>query len=142
MTLLSRLTFLLGLWLWLSQSCLFGFIYFFWCKYLFYNGFPSIGKFWSCCCLSFHFDFPSNSNGVPVSWHSVWLFSCWLGPSLWSFERCFMRRYLKLSAFATSEFCDWVQVGIDVYISHCKYQAKPHLRISMVFSRSSCCHSS
>ena len=23
---------------------------------------------------------------------------------------------------AASEFCEWVQVGIDVYISHCKYQ--------------------
>ena len=28
-----------------------------------------------------------------------------------------MRRY---------EFCEWVQVGIDVYIPHCKYQVKPH----------------
>ena len=33
----------------------------------------------------------------------------------------------KLSASATaSEFCEWVQVGIDVYIPHCKYQVKPH----------------
>ena len=29
----------------------------------------------------------------------------------------------KLSA---SEFCEWVQVGIDVYIPHCRYQVKPH----------------
>ena len=27
---------------------------------------------------------------------------------------------------AASEFCEWVQVGIDVYIPHCKYQVKPH----------------
>ena len=27
---------------------------------------------------------------------------------------------------APSEFCEWVQVGIDVYISHRKYQIKPH----------------
>ena len=27
---------------------------------------------------------------------------------------------------ATSEFCECVQVGIDVYIPHCKYQVKPH----------------
>ena len=27
---------------------------------------------------------------------------------------------------AASEFCEWVQVGIDVYIPHCKYQIKPH----------------
>ena len=32
----------------------------------------------------------------------------------------------KLSASAAaSEFCEWVQVGIDVYIPHCKYQVKP-----------------
>ena len=34
----------------------------------------------------------------------------------------------KLSAFAAAhEFCEWVQVQIDVYIPHQKYQVKPHL---------------
>ena len=33
----------------------------------------------------------------------------------------------KLSASAAaSEFCEWVQVGIDVYIPYCKYHVKPH----------------
>ena len=33
----------------------------------------------------------------------------------------------KLSASAAaSEFCEWVQVGIDVYIPHRKYQVMPH----------------
>ena len=33
----------------------------------------------------------------------------------------------KLSASAAgSEFCEWVQVGINVYIPHHKYQVKPH----------------
>ena len=33
----------------------------------------------------------------------------------------------KLSASAAaSEFCEWVQIGIDVYIPHSKYQVKPH----------------
>ena len=33
----------------------------------------------------------------------------------------------KLSASAAaSEFCEWLQVGIDVYIPHRKYQVKPH----------------
>ena len=33
----------------------------------------------------------------------------------------------KLSASAAaSEFCEWVQVGIDVYVCHRKYQVKPH----------------
>ena len=27
---------------------------------------------------------------------------------------------------AVGEFCEWVQVGIDVYIPRCKYQVKPH----------------
>ena len=27
---------------------------------------------------------------------------------------------------AASQFCEWVQVGIDGYIPHCKYQVKPH----------------
>ena len=32
----------------------------------------------------------------------------------------------KLSASAAaSEFCEWVQFGIDVYIPHRKYQVKP-----------------
>ena len=33
----------------------------------------------------------------------------------------------KLSASAAAgEFCEWVQVGIDVYIPHCEYQVKLH----------------
>ena len=31
----------------------------------------------------------------------------------------------KLSASAASEFCEWVQVGIDVYIPQCTYQVEP-----------------
>ena len=34
----------------------------------------------------------------------------------------------KLGAFtAASEFCEWVQVGVDLYIPHRKYQVKHHL---------------
>ena len=32
----------------------------------------------------------------------------------------------KLSASAATEICEWVQVGIDVYIPGHKYQVKPH----------------
>ena len=33
----------------------------------------------------------------------------------------------KLGASAAaSEFCEWVQIGIDVHIPHRKYQVKPH----------------
>ena len=45
----------------------------------------------------------------------------------------------KLGASAAdSEFCEWIQVGIDVYIPHRKYQVS---FISMVFSCLCCCHS-
>ena len=38
-----------------------------------------------------------------------------------------MGENFKLSAsVAGSEFCEWVQLGIDVYIPHGKYQVKPH----------------
>ena len=30
------------------------------------------------------------------------------------------------AAAAASEFCKWVQAGIDAYIPHRKYQVKPH----------------
>ena len=34
---------------------------------------------------------------------------------------------LKLGpSAAASEFCEWFQVGIDLHISHKKYQVKPH----------------
>ena len=40
---------------------------------------------------------------------------------------------LSVSA-AASEFCEWVQVGIDVYIPHRKYQVKPHSSLWFSFS--------
>ena len=43
----------------------------------------------------------------------------------------------KLSvSVAVSVFCEWVQVGIDLYIPHRKYQVKPHSspRFSVVFA--------
>ena len=40
----------------------------------------------------------------------------------------------KLTASATgTEFCEWVQIGIGVYIPHRKYQAKLHLRGFQLF---------
>ena len=38
-----------------------------------------------------------------------------------------MGGYFKLGASpAAGKFCEWVRVGIDVYIPHRKYQVKPH----------------
>ena len=48
----------------------------------------------------------------------------------------------KLSASAAaSEFCEWVQVRIDVYTPHHKYQVKPHFTFT-VFSCLCYCYSS
>ena len=69
---------------------------FFWRQYLFYNGFPSIGKFWSHGCLNFHWLSIKRETECHVSLRSLWLFSCWLGRSPWSFERCSIRGYLFL----------------------------------------------
>ena len=55
---------------------------------------PSIGKFRQCCCLSYHWLSIKFITGCPLSSHSLWLFQCWLGWSLWSLERCSMGGYL------------------------------------------------
>ena len=42
----------------------------------------------------------------------------------------------KLSASAAaSKFCEWVQVGIDVYIPHLKYQIKIEITFSFLPKR-------
>ena len=35
-------------------------------------------------------------------------------------------RELFHGRISARKFCEWVQVGIDVYIPHCKYQVKRH----------------
>ena len=51
-------------------------------------------KFWSCCCLSYHWLSINFITGCSISSHSLWLFSYWVGWSLWSLERCSMGGYL------------------------------------------------
>ena len=34
--------------------------------------------------------------------------------------------FILSASAAASEICEWVQVGIDAYIPHQKYQVKPH----------------
>ena len=81
-------------------------------------------------CLNFHWLFIKLKTRCPISLYSLWLFSCWLGWSSWSFERferCSRGGYLQLSASAiASEICQWVQVGIVVYIPYHIYVVKPH----------------
>ena len=72
--------------------------------------------------LSVSIDFPSNSHRIACG------YSC----GDWDGLRDHLRDVpwediFKLGAFASaSEFCEWVQVGINVYIPHRKYQVKPH----------------
>ena len=118
---LSRwLTFLLG-YLTVTLIVLLFWIYLFLVTLvLCYNGFPSIWKFLSCCLVSVKV-----KTGCPITTHSLRLFSRWLESSSLSFEKCSTEDIFKLSAYAAaSEFCEWVQVGTDVYILHCKYQVK------------------
>ena len=98
----------------------------FWCYYLFYNDFPSIWKFWSCCCLSFCLLSNKLKTGCPF--HRInydysrgdWDGLCdHLRDVLWE-------DISKLGATAASEFCEWVQVGNYFYIPHRKYQVKHH----------------
>ena len=69
------LTFLLG-----SQTVILT-VVLFWIYFLpvtlclFYNGFPSIWKFWSCSYLSFHWLSIIFTTGGPVSLQCLWLFS-------------------------------------------------------------------
>ena len=75
--------------------------------------------------ISVSIDFPSNSKW-DAPFHSIVYDYSWVG----------IHDYLKdvpwedifdLSASAVaSEFCEWVQVGINVCIPHCKYQVKLH----------------
>ena len=73
-------------------------------------------------------DFPSNSQWDAPFHHIAYGYS----RADWdSFQNHFRNvpweDIFKLGASAAaSEFCEWVQVGIDVYIPHRIYQVKPH----------------
>ena len=72
-------------------------------------------------------DFPINSK-QDASFHCIaYDYSCANWGVLWDHLRDVPCDVFKLSAsVAASEFCEWVQVGIDLYIPHCKYQVKSH----------------
>ena len=78
--------------------------------------------------VSVSIDFPSNPKQDVMFYCIAYDSSCAAWDGL-----CDHLRYVpwenvfKLNASdAASAFCEWVQVGIDVYIPHCKYQVKPH----------------
>ena len=78
--------------------------------------------------VSVSIDFPINSKQDAPFHRVAYDYSC----VDWDGLRDHLRDVLwedifKLSASAAaSKFCEWVQVGIDVYIPHRKYQVKPH----------------
>ena len=78
--------------------------------------------------VSVSIDFPSNSQR-DVPFHLIaYDYSCADWDDLHDhFRDVPWEDIFKLSAsVAAGEFCEWVQVRIDVYIPHRKYQVKPH----------------
>ena len=83
--------------------------------------FPPLGN--SGHVVSVFVDLPINSRQDTLFHHIAYDYSC----TNWDSLHVQWDDIFKLSAFTdSSEFCEWVQIGIDVYISHHKYQVKPH----------------
>ena len=78
--------------------------------------------------VSVSIDFPSNSQR-DVPFHCI---TYEYSRADWDDPRDHLRDVAWENIFnlgasaAASEFCEWVQIGIDVYIPHRKYQVKPH----------------
>ena len=89
--------------------------------------FPPLGNS-DHAVVSVSIDFPINSKQDTQFHRVAYNYSC----ADWDCLRDHLRDVpwediFKLStSAAASEFCEWVQVGIDVYIPHCNYQVKPH----------------
>ena len=89
--------------------------------------FPPLGNF-DHVVISVSIDFPTNSQQDAPFHHIAYGYS----RADWDGLRDHLRDVpwediFKLGASAAaSEFCEWVQVGIDVYIPHRKYQVKSH----------------
>ena len=73
-------------------------------------------------------NFPSKSQRDALFHHIAYNYSCADCDGLSNHLRDVpWEDIFKLGASATaSEFCEWVQFRMDVYIPHCKYQVKPH----------------
>ena len=78
--------------------------------------------------VSVSIDFPSNSKLGALFHHIAYDYSCANWDSLFGRLRDVpWEDIFKLSVFtAANGFCEWVQVGIDVYIPYHKYQVKPN----------------
>ena len=119
MTLLRWLTFLLG-----CQTVI-NIVVLFWI-YLFLLTLVFVQQL-----LSLHWEILIMLSEFPLTFHQVHnRMPCFI--VLWDGLCDYLRNVpwediFKLGASAAaSEFCVWVQVGIDVYIPHRKYHVKPH----------------
>ena len=88
--------------------------------------FPPLGNS-DYVVVSVSINFPSNSQQDAPFHHKAYDYSCADWDSLCDHLRDVpWDGIFKLSASAAaSGFCEWVQVGIDVYIPRRKYQVKP-----------------
>ena len=88
--------------------------------------FPPLGNFDHV--VSVPIDFPINSKRDALFHRIAYEYSCADWDSLCDHLRDVpWEDIFKLSASsATSEFCERIQVGIDVYIRHRQYRVKPH----------------
>ena len=89
--------------------------------------FPPLGNS-DHVAVSVSIDFPINSKQDTPFHHMAYDYTCADWDGLCDHLRDVPREdtsQLSASA-AASEFFEWVQVGIDVYIPHHKYQVKPH----------------
>ena len=89
--------------------------------------FPPLGNS-NHVVLSVSIDFPSNLQWDASYHHIAYDCSCPDCDGLHDLLRYVpWEDIFKLGASAAaSEFCEWVQFGIDVYIPHRKYQVKPY----------------
>ena len=73
-------------------------------------------------------DFPSNSQQVPLFHLTVYDYSHadWGGPCDHLRDVPWEDIFKLGASAAASEFFEWMQVGIDVYIPHRKYQVRSH----------------
>ena len=77
--------------------------------------------------VSVSIDFPSNYQRDAPFHCIAYDYSCAIWDGLRDhFRDVSVEDIFKLSASVAGKFCEWVQLGIDVYIPHRKYQAKPH----------------
>ena len=90
--------------------------------------FPTLGNSDHVVAVSVSIDFPINSKQYALLYCITYNYSCADWDSLHDCLRdAPWEDIFKLNASAAArEFCDWVQVAVDVYIPHHKYQTNPH----------------